>query len=297
MPARGVDIVDVLALLLVQLAEHLLAQDLGEADDGVQRRAQLVGHVGEELGLVLIGLRELASLLLELAKQACVVDREGGLGGEGTEEIDGLGRELAGRLAGDQQCTEDAIVAQQRHREQCPEARAIEQRAQSTGVGPGSIDVGNLDRRPGLRRLSDGAFAEAHGIRALEHLLESGRGTGRQRAGGLIVLADQPTVGAGEGDGVIDNRGEHGLRVQGRVHHLPDLPERAQLLDRARELPCALVERLEQAHVVDGDHRLVGEGGEQRDLALVERSHLAAVDGDLADTAVVLHYRDEEHGA
>ena len=31
----------------------LLAQHLGQADDGVERRAQLVAHIGEELRLVL----------------------------------------------------------------------------------------------------------------------------------------------------------------------------------------------------------------------------------------------------
>ena len=46
------DVVQVLGLLLVELAEHLLAEHLREADDGVQRRAQLVRHVGQELRLV-----------------------------------------------------------------------------------------------------------------------------------------------------------------------------------------------------------------------------------------------------
>ena len=46
------DVLDVTELALVQLAEQLLLQELGEADDGVQRRPQLVRHVGEELRLV-----------------------------------------------------------------------------------------------------------------------------------------------------------------------------------------------------------------------------------------------------
>ena len=40
----------------------LLQQHLGEADDRVERRAQLVRHVGEELGLVLVGDLELRLL-------------------------------------------------------------------------------------------------------------------------------------------------------------------------------------------------------------------------------------------
>jgi hypothetical protein len=132
---------------------------------------------------------------------------------------------------------------------------------------------------------------------AFEYLLEAGRGAGRQRAGRLVVLADEPAVGAGKGDGLVDDRAEHGLRVQGGVHRLTDLPERAQLLDRARELSRSIVERLKQVHVVDGDHRLVGERGDQRDVALVEGAHLATVDRNHADAVVALHHRDEERRA
>jgi hypothetical protein len=58
-----------LVLLLVQVSEHPFAQDLREPDDRVQRRPQLVGHVGEELGLVLAGDFELATLLLDLPEE------------------------------------------------------------------------------------------------------------------------------------------------------------------------------------------------------------------------------------
>ena len=81
--SRGVDVLQILVLLLVQLAEHPLAQDLREADDGVQRRPQLVGHVGQELGLVLAGDFELPALVLDLEEQACVLDGQRRLGREG----------------------------------------------------------------------------------------------------------------------------------------------------------------------------------------------------------------------
>ena len=51
LPASSTSL-DVGELALVQLAEHLLVQHLAEADDRVQRRAQLVRHRGEEVGLV-----------------------------------------------------------------------------------------------------------------------------------------------------------------------------------------------------------------------------------------------------
>ena len=50
---------DVAAIFVVFLgaerAEHAGFHDLGEADDGVERRAQLVAHVGEEFRLGLVG--------------------------------------------------------------------------------------------------------------------------------------------------------------------------------------------------------------------------------------------------
>ena len=52
MTSRLEDVLHVLELSLVQLPEHLLVQDLGEADDRVQRRPQLVRHIRQELALM-----------------------------------------------------------------------------------------------------------------------------------------------------------------------------------------------------------------------------------------------------
>ena len=62
-PARVEDVVQVLGLLVVDLAEHPLGQHLREADDRVERRAQLVRHVGQELALVPARDLELAALV------------------------------------------------------------------------------------------------------------------------------------------------------------------------------------------------------------------------------------------
>ena len=53
-------------LLLGRHRAHLaVVHQLAEADDGVQGRAQLVGHVGQELALQAVGLLNLAILLLQ----------------------------------------------------------------------------------------------------------------------------------------------------------------------------------------------------------------------------------------
>ncbi len=66
MPSGLEHVVDVGELAFVELAEHLLVQHLAEADDRVQRRAQLVRHRGQEVGLVAARRLELAVQPLEL---------------------------------------------------------------------------------------------------------------------------------------------------------------------------------------------------------------------------------------
>ena len=59
-----------------QLAVEAVLHQLGVAEDGVERRSQLVAHVGQELRLVLAGDLELVALLLDLLEQARIVDGE-----------------------------------------------------------------------------------------------------------------------------------------------------------------------------------------------------------------------------
>ena len=70
MVGGGEDVVQVLVLLLVDGAEQLLLEHLREADDRVEGRAQLVRHVGQEVGLVLGHDLERLRALGHLALQA-----------------------------------------------------------------------------------------------------------------------------------------------------------------------------------------------------------------------------------
>ena len=63
--AGGVDRLRELALLVREVAFRVLGQELRQDQQRVQRRAQLVAHVGEELRLVARGQRQLLGLLLE----------------------------------------------------------------------------------------------------------------------------------------------------------------------------------------------------------------------------------------
>ena len=48
MLATGRDVAYILSLTRIHLTEHLVLQQLGEADDRVHRGSQLMAHVGEE---------------------------------------------------------------------------------------------------------------------------------------------------------------------------------------------------------------------------------------------------------
>src|SRR5262249_24121552 len=66
----------------------VLQQHLGDADDGVERGAQLVAHAGEELGLVLARLLELLVLVLDLVEQPHDLDRDHRLVGKRSDKLD-----------------------------------------------------------------------------------------------------------------------------------------------------------------------------------------------------------------
>src|SRR5262249_62099581 len=71
------NVLQVLALFLIDLPEQSLEEHLGKADDRVQRSPEVVGHVGEELALVLAGDFQLAALVLDLQEQARVLNGQG----------------------------------------------------------------------------------------------------------------------------------------------------------------------------------------------------------------------------
>src|SRR5207249_3493275 len=90
------------------------------------------------------------------------------------------------------------------------------------------------------------------------------------------------------------DRVEHRLDVQRRAHRPTDLAQCRQLLDGTGQLACPRLQLLEEADVLDGDHRLVGEGLQQLDLVVGERSRLGATHLDDAYRGTFSQHRDEE---
>src|SRR6185437_8925593 len=108
------NVLQVVVLLVVEVAEKPLEQDFRKPDDRVQRRAQLVRHVREKFGLVLVRDLELATLLLDFAEQPHVLDCDRCLITEGAQERDFALAERAHLLPAKQDRAERLSFAQQR---------------------------------------------------------------------------------------------------------------------------------------------------------------------------------------
>src|SRR5262245_9928368 len=115
-------------------AVDLIHDQLGVAQDGIEGCTQLMAHVGEELGLVLAGDLELATLLLQLPKQTRVLDRQGGLRREGLNDFDHLRCEDAWRLTPDSETAKNPPFAYEWNAEQSAKAGPLDRLADTAGV-------------------------------------------------------------------------------------------------------------------------------------------------------------------
>src|SRR5882672_971179 len=112
MPTGGQDVLQILRLLLVQLPKEPFSEHLRKADDGVERSAQFVAHVGQELRLVPARYLELATFAFDLLEQARVLDGQYRLGGERLQQLDCLAWERTWCRTADYQRTNNLLLAQ-----------------------------------------------------------------------------------------------------------------------------------------------------------------------------------------
>ena len=145
-PAGAQHALERLELVFPLQVARVLVQHLGDADDRVQRRAQLVRHVGQELRLVLARRLQLLALLPNLLEQTRVLDGKHRLAGERLQQRDHRRRKLARDLAPDHQRADHQVLAQERHGEHRAHAFA-QQRIAHPAVFP-LFHVRNLE---GLR--------------------------------------------------------------------------------------------------------------------------------------------------
>src|SRR6202011_2202389 len=115
------------AHLLRRLPINVVNNELGIAEDGVERRSQLVAHIGEKLRFVLACFLKLAAFFLKLSRtleqfveQAHVLDGDHGLIGEIGDQRDLLVGEWAHLLPVDDNRADELVVLEHRHAEKAP---------------------------------------------------------------------------------------------------------------------------------------------------------------------------------
>ena len=132
----------------------------------------------------------------------------------------------------------------------------------------------------------------AHRVRAPKSLQRLGRDGVRYHVELLTVeTVEDAETRVAQPHRVPDNRVEHRLDVSLRLaDHLENFTRRRLSVERHAEVGVACLQLLEQAHVLDGDDGLVGEGLEQLDLGRHERPRLDARHENRADGVPVAHH-------
>jgi hypothetical protein len=203
-------------------------------------------------------------------------------------------RELAGRLAANHQRADDLLGAQQRHHEQGPIAGVHDD---VDGRGGAGAQVRQLHRRTLLRGVADRRIAYE------DMPVPDRRDQGLVHAIGRAQLefparfverVDRSRLGGGQLHGLGDDGVQYGGEIQRRIDGVADLAESAQFLDRPGQFGGARPQFVEQPHVLDRDHRLIGKIRDQLNLLAAERSDFLAVDADRADQFALLQHRHVE---
>ena len=295
--ARLPDVADVLLLAVVEITEHPLEEHLGEPDDGVQRRAQLVGHAGEELRLVLARDLELDAPLLELPVEAGVDDGERGLAGERLEQVAGLLSEAPGDQAANGEGPDDAVVTEDRHRDDRTPA-GVQQDAE-VGVQVHLPEVGYLvrlalpGRPPDDRVVKTNSYAPQ---RAEDRRAGPELGPHAELLGQVVVLEDGATVCRRQQHSVHDDRGQDLFGIEARAHRLADVAERLELVDLPAQVLLPGVQGPHQVHVADRDRGLVGERRKHLRRPIGKGGHLGPPGREHADDLSVEEHRHTEDG-
>src|SRR5262245_23485186 len=82
---------------------------------------------------------------------------------------------------------------------------------------------------------------------------------------------------------------QHGFEVERGADGLTNFAQCLELTDRARQFLCPRLQFLKQSDIFYGDHRLVSESFEKRDLLLRKRLDYHATNNDHADRLVLAH--------
>ena len=216
-------------------------------------------------------------LALHLVEQPRVLDGDRRLVGETLDELDLALRERLGLGPAQAENPDKFVVAHQRNHDDCAIAAQSGARlVEIVGVGPGvgeMCDVARARGSPGVKRITDrdGILARL----ALEGLRQAEL---RVQPASVAI----PEVEGREGSATeFRRRLENGCRGQIQIErraadHLQHVGGRGLLLQRLRQVARARLHLFEKARVLDGDHRLIGEGLDDLDFPVGEGDRLVS---------------------
>ena len=288
------------AVAAENLAVFRLAKARGRSDQGFEHGVEIESGSADRFQdvrrrrLLRERFLEVAGLGLNLVEQAHILDGDDGLIGEGLHKFDLSLRVFARLAAPDHQHALNSFLPQQGRGEQ--RTRPIERvRGQDIFLVRENVgDAFGLARKEhsprhrfpagGRRRRGE----ESHPFRS-----DAGMGSGRERLS--IANEDRSVDTANKFDGRRDQRIKHRLQIERRAaDDLEHFGRRGLLLQRLGEIARARLHFFEQARVLDGDHRLVGEGLHEVDHSRRKRPSFVANEHDHADDFAVPEHRHAE---
>ena len=224
------------------LAIEPVRKQFGVAEHGVQRRAEFMAHISEELRLVLACDREFASLLGDLVKEKRVVEREHGLRRKRLHEIDG--GKVARLAAQEHQGAENSVLAHERRDQRRAKAggehRRLMRKVRVGGEIGGEDDLPPIGPRKTIRieRILCGFSRRESGS------FEPARMSELHGAASAIEAVDRARLGAGERHGARHDRRHHRVGVERRGDRAADLLHGLQLAVGFREIARPLRDHL-----------------------------------------------------
>ena len=245
-------------------------------------------------------LGEVARARLHLVEQARVLDRDDGLVGEGLDEFDFPVAESDRLVSRHAENADRLHFADQGHPQPRPVGRAFPNLPRIFVVElreVGDVHDVSFAGRPGRRGISvepPGRVGEVFAKRLRNIAVECARNEGRRPFAERSCRGSPRARRTAVSISVCRTESQIERRAADDLQHVGG---RGLLLQRLRQIARPRLHLVEQAHVLDGDHGLIGEGLEEVDLALGEWASLPTCDHEYADNGIVALHRDSQRRA
>jgi hypothetical protein len=242
-------------------------------------------------------LTELARARLHLVEQTRVLDRDHGLVGEGGEQLDLFFGERAHGKARQAEDADRGSFSQKGRADHGVEATdLLNSRQLVFRIG---LRIDDMHGRAFKQRPAGHALTPGLELQARKLGFELRRKTEvcpRAKQAAFRRQRDVTDVRLANSRGRLDERIEHGLQVKGRAaDHLEHIGGRGLLFQRLAQLACARLHLFKQTHVLNCDHRLIGERLHQLNLLSGKWPYLSATDRKRADCGVSSQQRNREN--